>query len=71
METFRKVEFKMRRGSGYGRYVIEAHYKGKDVRTETTDSEAWDWFHDDSNKEKHREALLHCYHKIVQAYNNI
>lgn len=70
MATFRKVNFTMRRGNGYGQYIIEAHYRGKDIKVHTTDSEAWDWINDDSNKEKHQEALRHCYYKIVEAYEN-
>lgn len=61
----------MKRGNGYGQYVIEAHYKGKDIKAYTTDSEAWDWINDDNNKEKHQEALRHCYRKIVETYNNL
>lgn len=69
MATFRNVEFRMRRGNGYGQYVIEARYRGEDIKAYTTDSEAWDWINDDSNKEKHQDALRHCYRKIVEAYN--
>ena len=28
MATFRKVNFEMRKGNGYGQYVIEARYRG-------------------------------------------
>ena len=71
MATFRKVKFEMKRGYGYGQYFIEAFYKGKNIKVHTTDSEAWDWINDDSNKEKHQDALRHCYTKIVEAYNNL
>lgn len=71
MATFRKVNFEMKRGNGYGQYVIEARYKGKDIKAYTNDSEAWDWINDDSDKEKHQDALRHCYGKIVEAYNNL
>ena len=64
---FRKVKIEMSRGNGYGQYIITAKYKGKKVIAHTTDSEAWDYFYDDSNKKKHVEALRHCYYKIVSA----
>lgn len=69
--TFRKVEFTMSRGYGYGQYYIEARYRGKDIKVHTTNSEAWDWIKDDSNKEKHQDAKRYCYYQIVEAYNNL
>lgn len=72
MAKFRKVEFNMVRGNGYGQYIIVCEsYKGKSIKAHTTDSEAWDWINDDSNKEKHRDALRHCYYKITEAYQNL
>lgn len=71
MAKFRKVEFNMSRGNGYGQYLIHAKYKGKDLVIHTTDSEAWDYINDDSNKKKHDDAKRHCYYKIVDAYNNM
>lgn len=71
MAKFRKVEFEMYRCNGYGQYIIKANYKGKDVVAHTTDSEAWDYLNDDSNKKKHGDAKRHCYYKIVNAYNNM
>lgn len=71
MATFRKVKFEMARGNGYGQYYILATYKGKAIKVHTTDSEAWDYLNDDSNKEKHNDARRHCYTKIVEAYNNL
>jgi hypothetical protein len=68
INTYYGVEFSMRHGYGYGRYIIEADYKGKHIEVETTDSEAYDWLDDDSNKEKHRDALRHCYYKVRDAY---
>lgn len=71
MKKFNNVEMDMVRGTGYGQYEIYAKYKGILIKTHTTDSEAWDYFNDDSNKKKHRNALRHCYYKIVNAYNQI
>ena len=70
MATFRKVEFNMIRGNWYGQYYIVSRYKGVDLKVHTTDSEAWDFINDDSNKEKHMAALRHCYAKIKEAYEN-
>ncbi|WP_303013772.1 hypothetical protein [uncultured Bacteroides sp.] len=71
MASFRKVNFAMKRGCGYGQYFIEARYRGKNLKIHTTNSEAWDWINDDSNKEKHQEAKRYCYYQIVDAYNNL
>lgn len=76
MAKFKKVEFTMARGNGYGQYkVIAENYRGKRVVAHTTDSEAWDYINDEGNtkeeKEKHRDALRHCYYKIVTAYENL
>jgi len=68
-QQFNKVKMNIERTSSYGHYKITAFYKGKHISTITTDSEAFDWFNDDSDKMKHREALRHCYCKISQ-FNN-
>lgn len=68
--TFRKVELSIRRGNGYGHYIISADYKGKHIEAHTTDSECFDWLNDDSNMEKHQDAKRHAYSKIVSAYEN-
>jgi hypothetical protein len=71
MAKFRKVQFNMKRGCGYGQYLIEGTYRGKSITVHTTDSEAWDYIGDDSNKEKQLQARKHCYYKIVHAYEKI
>lgn len=70
MASFNKVKFNMIRGNGYGQYYITSRYKGVDIKVHTTNSDAWDWVNDDSNKEKHRDALKYCYNKIVQKFKN-
>jgi len=70
MATFRKVNLDIKRDSGYGQYIILANYRGKDIEVRTTDSEAFDWLNDDSNKELHQQAKRHCYMKVVDAFNN-
>lgn len=68
---FNQVSMTMSRASGYGHYVITATYRGKQLQAHTTDSEAWDYLDDDSDKERHRQAKKHCYNKILNAYINL
>lgn len=70
MVTFRKVNLNIKRGSGYGQYIVYANYRGRDITAHTTDSECFDWLNDESNKELHLEAKRHAYLKIVSAHNN-
>jgi hypothetical protein len=70
MNTFRKVTLEISRGNGYGQYIVSATYRGKQIQAHTTDSEAFDWLNDDSNKAMHQQAKKHCYNKIVSAYQN-
>lgn len=69
--TFYRVAFTMERAGYYGHYVINANYRGKEIRVITTNSEAWDWLDDDSDKEKHQAARRACYFEIKKAYNNM
>lgn len=69
MTTFRKINLSIS-WTGYGQYLITAQYKGELIKARTTDSEAFDYLNDDSDKEKHQEAKRHCYWKIRQAYEN-
>ena len=68
MATFRNINLLIRKTSMYGRYVINAKYKGRYVVVYTTDSECFDWLNDDSNKEKHLQAKRHAYSKVVEQY---
>lgn len=70
MATYRKIKMEIGKGNGYGQYIIHALYKGKNIVTHTTDSEAYDYLNNEDNAVKHREAKQHCYFKIVQAYND-
>lgn len=68
--TFNRVNMTMSRASGYGHYIVSATYRGKQINAHTTDSEAWDWLDDDTDKQRHREAKKHCYNKIKTTYEN-
>ena len=65
---FRKVEFTIRPTSSYGRYEIEAIYRGKKIKTYTNCSETYDFVDDDSNKEKWIDARKSCYVLIRLEY---
>lgn len=66
--TFKKVKFTMSHTHGYGQYVIESTYKGKNIRVHSTNSEAFDCLEDDSNMKKFNEARKYCYNQIKYAY---
>jgi len=55
MNKFRKVTLEISRGNGYGQYIVSATYRGKQIQAHTTDSEAYDWLNDDSNKAMHQQ----------------
>ena len=71
MATFRKVEMYISKGNGYGRYILQADYKGQNITAEITDSEVFDWLNDDSNKQKHQEAKRKAYEIIRTAYKGL
>ena len=68
--SFRKVNFTLSRTHMYGHYELEATYRGRVVKTITTDSEAWDYLDDDEHPAKMNDARRSCYYKIVAAYQN-
>ena len=65
------TEQEITRGNGYGNYIITGLVNGVEVKTRTTDSEAFDWFNDDSNEEKHQQAIYHVNMKLELAYENM
>ncbi len=69
--TFRKVNFTIELTHMYGHYMIRAMYRGKEIKVMTTDSEAYDFLNDDSDKEKHQDARRHCYNKITDEYDRL
>jgi len=68
MAKFRKLDISISRASGYGHYIIQCNYKGKDIKVVTTNSECYDWLEDSSNKEKHTKAKRYAYRAVVRAY---
>ena len=46
--NYNGVDYEMKK-TGYGQYVLNGYH--------CTDSEIWDWCDDDSNEEKHEEAM--------------
>ena len=67
--TFRRVEFTITL-TGYGQYMLEASYKGKDIKVHVTDSSLFDDVDEDSDT-KRMESLRSCYRYIVSEYNRI
>jgi hypothetical protein len=59
------------RTSSYGRYVIKGTVNGVGVAASTTNSEAFDWLNDDSNDEKHQDAIAYCESKLESAYEQM
>lgn len=67
-----KVEdLTMGRGNGYGQYYVTAIVNGERIKAHTTNSEAWDWFDDDSDEEKHIEAQEYCHDLAVRTWENL
>jgi hypothetical protein len=58
------------RKSGYGQYQVTGYVNGTLVKAHTTNSEAFDWFNDDDNMEKHIEAVNYCYSLLDTTYEN-
>ena len=69
--NYQITEQQIKRGNGYGQYIITGIVDGVEVKTITTDSEAFDWFNDDSNEEKHEEAVNHVNMKLEIAFENM
>lgn len=67
--SFNNLIFKMENTNSYGCYLITARYRGKEIKSFTTDSQAWDWLDDDSDKIKQDSARAHCYVMIRNEYN--
>jgi len=70
MSSFRKVQFEME-WLGRGAYNILSTYKGNKIKVRTTDAEVYDYYNNDSNKQKHLEAKRYCYNHIVKEYLRI
>lgn len=67
--TYRKVKFTITR-TGYGQYMLEAHYRGRNIKVHVTDSSLWDDIDEDVDT-KRKKALRSCYKYITVEYNRI
>lgn len=67
--SYNNLIFKMEKTNSYGCYLITGRYRGKEIKAFTTDSQAWDWLDDDSDKDKRDAARLHCYVMIRDEYD--
>lgn len=61
----------VRKGKGYGQYVVTAEVSGVYVKAHTTDSEIFDWLHDDMNEEKHQQAIDSARYLVTNAYEEL
>jgi hypothetical protein len=60
----------IKRGNGYGQYIVTGTVNGVEVTAHTTNSEAFDWFDDDSNEEKHIDAIDYVNSLLERTYEN-
>ena len=60
----------IKRGSGYGQYIVTGTVNGVEVTARTANSEAFDWFDDDSNEEKHIDAVDYVNSLLERTYEN-
>ena len=67
--TYRKVKFTITR-TGYGQYMLEAHYRGRNIKVHVTDSSLWDDI-DKEDGEYRRYALKTAYGRIVNEYRRM
>lgn len=71
MKTITVTELGIKRASGYGQYYVTAVVNGESIKVHTTNSEAFDWFDDNSNEEKHIDAQSYVWNLAVRTYENI
>jgi len=62
------TEARITRGNGYGQYIVSGIVNGESIKVRTTNSEAFDWFNDDSNLEKHEEAIEYVQSVLENRY---
>jgi hypothetical protein len=61
----------IKRGNGYGQYIVTGIVNGVDVTAHTTNSEAFDWFDDDSDMDKHQASIDYVDSLLVSTYENL
>lgn len=69
--TFKKITFYISKASGYGRYVINAVYKGRDISVRTNDSEIYDFIDNESDKAMYNWARRSCYVLVSMEYQRM
>lgn len=52
----------------FGGYFIKGIVNGVTITATTEDSEAFDWWNDDSEIELHKQARLHCEWKLEEQF---
>lgn len=72
--TYRKVKFTITRlAAGYGQFMLEAKYRGKNIKVRVTDASLWDDIdkEEKEDREERRYALKSAYGRIVNEYRRI
>lgn len=59
------------RNNGYGQYFVSGLVNGVEVSAHTTNSEAFDWFDDDSDMDRHQAAIDYVNSLLVRTYENL
>ena len=60
----------IKRGNGYGQYIVSGTVNGVDVTAHTTNSEAFDWFDDDSDMDKNQDAIDYVHSLLERTFEN-
>ena len=71
MKAITVTELGIKRASGYGQYYVTAVVNGESIKAHTTNSEAFDWFYDDSDEEKHIDARSYVWSLALRTYENL
>lgn len=71
MKTYTIEQAEIKRGNGYGQYLITGIVNGVKLTVRTTDSEAFDYFNDEEYPDKQQDAIAHVNMKLELAYDNL
>lgn len=63
------TQISMSKTTRYGHFELSGMVNGERVSVITTNSEAFDWYNDNENEEKHAEAIAYCERTLTNAYN--
>lgn len=67
----RTENIQIKRTSSYGRYIVTGTIEGIELTASTTDSEAFDYLHDNDYPEKQQSAIAHCEWLLTEKYEQL